>query len=482
MYDSHTVFSAHHQAQFARVSADFNPVHVDPVAARRTVAGAPIVHGMHSLLWLLDRIASSHPAAGEATGVKAQFVTPIYVGDEVSLEILSSSGESIRARLRVDGEDVLLATLAFGNVPSDAFPAVQPPSRAALPPTSPVVRELGDMANVSGTLAFDARCGDLQGMFPSATTAFGLQRLGALASLSCLVGMVVPGLHSMFSGVDLSFREDVSLPGEAIQYAVASVTPRFRLVGVAVRSASLRGTLQTINRLPPVRQSSLAALKPLIAADEFRQSLALVVGGSRGLGELTAKLIAAGGGRVILTYASGEADAAAVAEEIREGGAECSVMRYDVRRGAKEQLASLIQAPTHVYYFATPQIFRRKAGIFDSARYAEFSACYVNAFFDLVQACVNLRPEGVSVFYPSSIAVETRPATMTEYTMAKAAGEVLCADLGKVLRGVQITVRRLPRLPTDQTNSTASANNLNPVEVMLPIVRDVHRGKAGSLT
>jgi hypothetical protein len=36
-------FTPADQRAFARLSGDFNPVHQDPVAARRTVAGEPIV-------------------------------------------------------------------------------------------------------------------------------------------------------------------------------------------------------------------------------------------------------------------------------------------------------------------------------------------------------------------------------------------------------------------------------------------------------
>ena len=34
---------------FAAASGDWNPAHVDPLAARRLIAGGPIVHGMHAL-------------------------------------------------------------------------------------------------------------------------------------------------------------------------------------------------------------------------------------------------------------------------------------------------------------------------------------------------------------------------------------------------------------------------------------------------
>jgi NAD(P)-dependent dehydrogenase (short-subunit alcohol dehydrogenase family) len=164
-----------------------------------------------------------------------------------------------------------------------------------------------------------------------------------------------------------------------------------------------------------------------------------------------------------------------VTAEIGKAGWKCAALPYDVFRPAAEQLAALDVSPTHLYYFATPPIFRRKAGLFDSKRFIEFNAFYVTALFELVQTCIRLRPRGIRVFYPSSGAIDARPATMTEYCMSKAAAEVLCADLSKFVPGVQVLTRRLPRLPTDQTSSVVQVETIDPIAVMLPIVREMHR-------
>jgi hypothetical protein len=62
---------------------------------------------------------------------------------------------------------------------------------------------------------------------------------------------------------------------------------------------------------------------------------------------------------------------------------------------------------------------------------------------------------------------------MTEYSMAKAAGETLCADMNLSQGPLHVTVSRLPRLPTDQTASTIAVEMASPIEIMLPIVREV---------
>jgi len=62
---------------------------------------------------------------------------------------------------------------------------------------------------------------------------------------------------------------------------------------------------------------------------------------------------------------------------------------------------------------------------------------------------------------------------MTEYTMAKSAGEILCADLNAAMKPTHVTQFRLPRLLTDQTATIIAAETAQPIDVMLPIVREV---------
>jgi NAD(P)-dependent dehydrogenase (short-subunit alcohol dehydrogenase family) len=191
------------------------------------------------------------------------------------------------------------------------------------------------------------------------------------------------------------------------------------------------------------------------------------------LGELTAKALAAGGGKVIITYAVGRAEAACLAQEILEWGGICSIVHYDIRLPAKGQIEDIIRDVTHVYYFATPAIFRAKGSFFAAERFAQFSEYYIKGFSDL---CFTLREalEGsISVFYPSSVAIEQRPPEMTEYAMAKSAGEVLCADINRFLPGVKVIVKRLPRMDTDQTATVVPVKKTDSVEILLPIVREM---------
>jgi NAD(P)-dependent dehydrogenase (short-subunit alcohol dehydrogenase family) len=308
-------------------------------------------------------------------------------------------------------------------------------------------------------------------LFPSATRWLGARRIMAMAASTYLVGMVCPGLHSIYSELSIKTCTEPD-PVGFLAFRVTKTYPRLSLVKQEIAGGGLTGTVRSFVRTPPVQQPTMEHLAGLVEPTAFAGSVALIVGGSRGLGELTAKLIATGGGRVFITWQSGREDAERVAGEIRSAGGSCETLAYDAHKPSEEQLAVLPDVPTHTYYFATPPIFRRHAELFSAERFKEFLAVYVDGFWQLSRVLCARQPR-LSMFYPSSVAVAERPRGMTEYSMAKAAGEVLCADMNVSLAPIRVTAIRLPRLSTDQTASITATKASDPVDTMVPIVREV---------
>jgi NAD(P)-dependent dehydrogenase (short-subunit alcohol dehydrogenase family) len=334
-----------------------------------------------------------------------------------------------------------------------------------------------EMENHSGRLLFTQELAQLREEFPSVTRLLRPSRVEALGCSTYLIGMVVPGLHSIYGALDLQLTTDASI-GNEIQFAVTTVDPRLRRVQLKIRGPGMSGSLEAFTRVPPVRQPAIAEIAEHVANGEFAASTALVIGGSRGLGELTAKIIAAGGGRAIVSYAQGKRDAETLASEITDWGGKCEILSYDIREQADRQLEALKHSPTHLYYFATPTISKGNMRGFSPGRFAEFNEFYIHGFARLIDAAARRTPEGISVFYPSSAFVRDRPQHMTEYAMSKAAGEILCADIARTVKGVRVHTERLPRLRTDQTSTLSQINVSSSVSVMLPIIRKLHERTA----
>jgi len=470
-------FDLNDQRLFARVTGDCNPIHVDEVAARRTMAGAPVVHGIHTLLWLLDSIGSQAPDLENIATLRVHFGKMLYLGELAQTTLVKRDSRQLRAKVSVGAADIMQLIIGTGAVQSRPARIDEGVAVAeVLNPVVPAEIALEEMKLQRGRLAFATDVNEIARLFPNAARLIGPRRVAALGCSTRLVGMVVPGLHSIFGGLEVSFVEDDPARNE-IEYEVSAVEEVLKFVRTAISGGGLLGHVEAFNRPTPTPQPRIERIKPMLAQKEFEGSVVLIVGGSRGLGELVAKIIAAGGGKVILTYVTGKSDAERVAQEIAGEGGECEILSYDVSGDPDGQLWSLSTAPSHIYYFATPSIFRRRSAAYSPGLFGQFNAYYVTGFYNLVEFALRTwrSIDKISVFYPSSSALDERPENMTEYAMSKAAGEILCADLDRHIRNLRVVTTRLPRILTDQTASISEVESADALDTMLPLVREFQR-------
>jgi hypothetical protein len=465
------LFSSLDQDHFASLSGDHNPMHMDALQARRTQAGAPVVHGVHLLLWALESLAAAQTDLPKMRRIRCDFSKFVYVGERVDVDLVSEGPRGTRLSISVDHSPRAKVVIDFGDAVEDCPVWSAEPLETVASSPHPLNLSFDDLSDRSGRLSFQMTEEQAARTFPCTTKWLGATRIASLAATTQLVGMVCPGLHSIYSGLSVTACAE-SHSDAGLAFRVTETDPRFNSIEQEIAGGGLTGTVSGFARTPPVEQATMESLVGVVAPDDFKGSLALIVGGSRGLGELTAKLIATGGGHVLITWQSGRDDAERVAEEIRSFGGTCETLAYDARKPADEQLAFLAEAPTYAYYFATPAIFRTQSEMFSSERLNEFLSVYVDGFWQLARFLRTRRPD-ISLYYPSSIAVTERPKGMTEYTMAKSAGEVLCADMNASLSPLRVFVSRLPRLPTDQTATVTPVEAADPLATMLPIIREV---------
>ena len=474
-------FNQDDQIFFARLSGDFNPIHMDPLAARRTQAGAPVVHGIHAVLWALDKLAENGMVTGKVRGVKVQFTKFIYVASTVMLNLRHRDEESINAELVVGGLATTILTLTFGTSKETCEIALPGVLERVVEREPAILIDLKEAAAQSGWMDVNRALTRSEGQFPHADSAIGARRVAAIAVLSTLTGMVCPGMYSLFAAFAIDLVEN-SNHKDAVGFSVSETDERFRMIRMNVSGAGMRGSVQAFLRWPPIGQASLDEVSKVVAPVEFAGSTALIVGGSRGLGALTAKVIAAGGGKVIVTFATGRKDAEKLAEEICGHTAQdaCRVIQYDVRQDAASQLKLLETEVSHLYYFATTSIFRQKDGFFVSSLLDEFIEIYVKGFYDCCRVLNKNSSQALIAYYPSTVAIDNNPLSIIEYTMAKMAGEILCANMNRANTRTRVVVSRLPRLMTDQTATVAPATTAEPLDALLPVIRQVQSlGSAG---
>jgi MaoC like domain/short chain dehydrogenase len=370
---------------FAAASGDWNPAHVDAHAARRSIAGQPIVHGVHALLWAIDAAGDVPPGLAR---LRCTFRRPVRVGDRAAATVRRETGALVVA-IDAAGPDALEATIDWADAAAGG-PVSAPPRR------EPVVRTAEAIASAAGLL--EVASDDLASLFPALAARVPAGQLAALLTVSRLVGMECPGRFSVLYAIDLRF--DGRAVGTTLRWRAVRFDPRFSSVRMQVEADGVVGTVDAFLAPPPVAQPATGDLRASVEAGAFAGARALVVGGSRGLGEVTAKLLAAAGADVRVTYRDGAAEAQGVCEDIRSEGFRAEPVRFDVLDPALPAALDGFR-PTHVFYFATPPIALAETARFRATLFRRYGEYYVEGFVRLVEA---LAADGapLTAFYPST--------------------------------------------------------------------------------
>jgi hypothetical protein len=436
-------------------------MHMDEVAARRTVFGAPVVHGVHLLCWALESwVGSRERSATALERLTASFNRGVLVGEAVRACVLSDEEEFT---LRIEHNQTEMVSIHGKLGATVAYPETLP----RMGPTECRVMDHAEVAEAMGSLPLSYCAVDASRLFPHLSAALPPFQLAALLATTRLIGMECPGLHSLYSAMDLSFSKE-AIGAPQLNFRVVRAD-RFGALRLAVEGPGFHGELRAFLRPAPRRQAAARELAQMVARDAFTGQRAVVIGGSRGLGEVTAKLLAMGGADVTITYHRGKADAEAVAAEINAAGGKCEVVQFDSNHPAP---IALPQPLTHLYYFATPHIVSDKTVAFSAERFAEYcryyAANFANTLLKVAQGVAT-----VNVFYPSTVFLDDRPAQMAEYCAAKAAGEEVCKQLAKQRPGWRMHAPRLPRMHTDQNNGVLQAKMEDPAIVILRHLREM---------
>ncbi len=441
--------TADDHAWFTTFSGDANPIHDDPVASRRLLGGRMLVHGAHLLLRALEHAAATGAITAVPTTVSVVFREGVAIGDRLVTAVSRDvdTDQLTVSVQRAEPRGAVVATIRVDRSTDgspgaiDVFdPPVRPPAR----PAEPRRLDLDALAAMVGVdqpslIPTIDRAG-CHARFPAITALFGAGRVAELAAISCVIGMLTPGRSSMSSSYDITVHR--STGDEAlIGHLVDQVDPRLRRVRLTVQGTSLQAAVTAFSPPRPVDQAALlAAAREAPNAGEFDGWRVLVVGGSRGLGEATVRLLAAGGADVRFTWCTGADDADRLATDV--GGASTHWCAPD------DTIAAALTGqwwPTHLCWFAAP------ASESDLAATAIEVDAFERAVADLPT------PPLVGALWPSTdlldLSDDPPPPGAVDRLQRKRSGEAACARLAALRPTVTVHAARLPTLLTDRTQT-----------------------------
>ena len=467
------IFSPGDQLAFAQLSGDVNPLHMDPVYARRTQLGAAAVHGVHATLWALEELAQAGFLPDLPRALRVRFLRPLIVGEEATLDTTPRKSGGVRFQISSNGATSIIgeASLQGGDLADRlerSSACEQWPSHLQ----TPAEVDLRDSEGMYGAIDLTARPKLLNALFPTLLALGGAEFIQGLAGLSYLVGMISPGLHSIFGSIDCAFSSE---PLHDLRFETRSVDPRFRRIIQRVDAGSIVGTIESFFRPPPVEGESLEQIFSFVEPGDFEGVRALVIGGSRGLGATAAKILLAGGARVTITYLRGEAEANAMGREASKLGCVLKAIKFDATSTDTASLFDMGENYNSLYYFATPKIVTTNAsyGISKPAL-GNFLEFYVAAFDRIVRALELNQSGAIYAFYPSTQFIDDNILSFQEYCLAKIAGEAVCRIRALSNPRLRVVAPRLPKILTDQTASISGGIMANGALTLIPLLKSLH--------
>ena len=285
---------------------------------------------------ILNVACTFHAAVRLGEAVSATF--EVGTSNEVKLKAMSGETVLLTASVRYQalGETVKeLASNRASNPISDPVAIVD-----ALPESErPAPLTATDVASANGAVPLVLSRALARAMFPHASIRLHTTQFAAILGSTRVVGMRVPGIHSMF--YSLALQKSDHRPDNQFRYEVERFDHRFSRAAILLNGGQLSGKAIAFLRPAPVTQLSFFDAKKCVNPGEFASQRALVIGGSRGLGEIAVKQLAAAGAAVQFSYHSGEADARRLTDEICGGGGKADCFQLAVGAATPSQSPSL---------------------------------------------------------------------------------------------------------------------------------------------
>ncbi|GGW14254.1 SDR family oxidoreductase [Streptomyces capoamus] len=189
-----------------------------------------------------------------------------------------------------------------------------------------------------------------------------------------------------------------------------------------------------------------------VQAHPAQTRVAVVTGGSRGIGRETVTRLAAAGHAVVVGYAADGESAGAAVEEVTAAGGSALAVRADV--ADEQQVAALFEAATAEY--GGVDVVVHTAGRMYLAPIAELDLAELDAlhrtnvrgtFVVAREAARRLRRGGALITFSTSVVGLAFPG-YGAYSASKGAVEALTLVLARELRGRDVTVNAVAPGPT----------------------------------
>ena len=450
------------QVQFANTSKDFNKIHTDKIVARKLIFGEQIVHGINILLTALSFLKEKNL---KIRNIGCSFLNPVFLNNKVDFFKVKKKNNII---IYVNVKSELKGVLYLREEIKD--------NKIKIIQTKKIKKiNLKKKIKISkSTLDFkvynlETKEIKIPKKFLKILKVLKKKQIQEILSISFFVGMVCPGKYSLISSIDINLNSGKA-PNSDIFYKVKKKDKRFNRFEIHF-SNTIFGQVFAFSYNVPF-QEKLSFFKKRIKKNiSLYKKNSLIIGGSRGLGEDTSKILASAGSNIILTYFIGKQDAKKIKKEInRHTNVKCKTLKLDLSNSSFIKKIKKLKKIDFIFYFATIKITSTK--IFNFELYKKYKKIYCSNFYKMCKIVNQISSSKIKVFFPSTIFINEKQKKYSEYVRAKKDSEKIIKKINKNFKRVKVISFRLPVMNTSQNISILNQNKKNSQNLLIPIIKN----------
>lgn len=253
------------------------------------------------------------------------------------------------------------------------------------------------------------------------------------ALISTFAGMRIPGRYASILNLNMVFNRNILLQkkyrfeGEvAFKSSASSITENIVLYGD--NKISGKGTVNVRINEKPVKMMDIKTIKEKGLDLGLKDKVVLITGASRGIGEVTAKLFALHGSKVVINYFRGKEDALRIVKEIEDNGGEAFAVQTDVSScdEVKEMVKAVLKEYDAIHVLVNNAVRNFTAISFSELTWDELQKDIDVTVKGAFNCCKEIIPVmvkngGGRIINLSSIAVDNPPPNQMKYVISKSA-------------------------------------------------------------
>jgi hypothetical protein len=440
--------------EFAKKSGDFNPLHLDEKYSSRYLFGRRIAHGSLVLSLVLKKTTLSNDLI---TDLKCLFLKPIYINDYLNFETKNYKNfQSIIVRKKNKEKVIdILIKKKNQNFNYQKFSLKKANAKKKL--ISQIREEKDIIKNIGKVKKINLYLKKKKFLTVNKNLFY------FILLVSKEIGMNYPGQRSLF--LSCRFKLQNTLFKDS----------NFKILDFDKNLSSLIAeynfgyyTCETKSLLLPNKKKIISTNKKL-NLKLLKNSFFLVIGGSRGLGFLTTRILLNSGFNVTSTYFNNK-DELIKLKKIFPSTLKIKKINILTKKD-KRRILNILYKYDYIFYFSSCKILKT-GQYFDKQYFNNLKLFYLN-FLQFIIFNKNRLKSNCKVFFPSTIFLDDKfkKKQFSEYTKVKKEVENISEKFNKVHRKLFYNYR-LKAFDTDQNYSFYQKKIKNDVYSYVNILKD----------